>query len=116
MSANTYPKSTSELLDLHGHLVCPKTGKSYKTIFNEGPGGKLKSNWLYFDLRIPLIKIDSGEDRTRRSSRTPMVKVLCEHLSRDAWMKLWDDTHTNPYEKVVQAFRKQCLDEMNATE
>ena len=109
---NTYDVSTETLLKKHGHLICAKTGVSYQNIYNAGPGSKLRSNWLYFEVRKPLVKIDGGE--VKRTSKTPVAKILCEHLSRDAWMKLWDDAHTNPYEKVVKDYQERCLNEMNA--
>ena len=104
----TYPKSTTELLAQHGHLICAKTGVSYANIFAAGHGDTLRSNWLYFKIRKPLIAIDSGNDGHKRTSN---AKVSMDGHTRTSWMKLWDDAHTvMTYDYVANEYRSEIIE------
>lgn len=105
--ANTYPVGTSELLSKYGHLVCPKLGISYTNIFNNVPNGTLRSNWVYFKVRKPLIAIDGGDIRVRTSN----TKVVVDNHTRASWMKVWDDAHTvMTYDYIANEYREVIIE------
>ena len=61
-TAKSYPKNTAELLAIHGDELANEAGDTYNELMlkAEAMEAKARSNYVYYQIRVKLIKLDEA--------------------------------------------------------